>query len=162
MNIISLGEENLKLLGEKVSFVFEGKEYTNTWMNENGKRLAAGLRSIGIRRGNHVVVSMPNCPEVFLAFHAIWRVGAVVIPLMFLLGEEESRYILDDSDAKVVITGQDLLGKIDKARRGIEHIEFQKSYFMTVIESTTKVRRLFPTRPLFPTSRGLGERQFPP
>jgi len=122
MNIITLADENMQRLGEKKSFIFEGKEYTNTWVIEKGKRLAAGLKSMGISRGDHVVVSMPNCPEVFVVFHAIWRIGAVIIPIMFLLGEEETRYILKDSDAKVVITGQDLLEKIEKARKGIEHI----------------------------------------
>jgi acyl-coenzyme A synthetase/AMP-(fatty) acid ligase len=122
MNIINPAVESMQRLGEKKAFIFEGKEYTNTWVWERSKRLAAGLKSMGIGRGDHVVVSMPNCPEVFVVFHAVWRIGAVMIPIMFLLGEEETRYILEDSDGKVVITGRDLLGKIDKAREGIEHI----------------------------------------
>ncbi len=122
MNIINQAEERMQLLGEKKAFIFEGKEYTDTWVHEKSKRLAAGLKSMGISRGDHVVVSMPNCPEVFVVFYAIWRIGAVILPIMFLLGEEETRYILEDSDAKVVITARDLLGKIDKAREGIQHI----------------------------------------
>jgi long-chain acyl-CoA synthetase len=42
---------------------------------------------------------------------------------MFLLGEEETRYILDHSDAKAVITSVDLLEKIENARKGIDHIK---------------------------------------
>ena len=122
MNIINPAEESMQRLGEKKAFIFEGKEYTNKWVIEKGKRMAAGLKSMGIGRGDHVVVSMPNCPEVFVVFHAVWRIGAVMIPIMFLLGEEETRYILEDSDGKVVITSRDLLEKIDKAREGIKHI----------------------------------------
>jgi long-chain acyl-CoA synthetase len=42
---------------------------------------------------------------------------------MFLLGEDETRYILDHSDARAVITSKDLFDKIRNASRGIEHIK---------------------------------------
>lgn len=123
MNLVKLGEERIERFGETLSLVFEGEEYTNTRINEMGCRLAAGLKSLGILRGDHVVVSLPNSPEVFACFQAIWRLGAVIVPIMFLLGENETRYILDHSDAKAVITSQDLLEKIENARKGIAHIK---------------------------------------
>jgi long-chain acyl-CoA synthetase len=70
-----------------------------------------------------VVVSLSNTPEVLACFGAIWRIGAVIVPIMFLLGEDETRYILDHSDAKLIITSQDLIEKIDKAREGIGHVK---------------------------------------
>ena len=42
---------------------------------------------------------------------------------MFLLGEDETRYILEHSDAKAVITSADLVEKIENARKGIDHIK---------------------------------------
>ena len=123
MNLVKLGEERIQKFGETVSLIFEDKEYKNTQINDMGKRLAAGLKSLGIGRGDHVIVSMPNKPEVFACFGAIWRIGAVIVPIMFLLGEEETRYILDHSDAKAIITSQDLLEKIENARKGLAHVE---------------------------------------
>ncbi len=123
MNLVKLGEERIQKFGETVSLIFEDKEYKNIHINDMGKRLAAGLRSLGIGRGDHVIVSMPNKPEVFACFGAIWRIGAVIVPIMFLLGEEETRYILDHSDAKAIITSQDLLEKIENARKGLAHVK---------------------------------------
>jgi long-chain acyl-CoA synthetase len=123
MNLVKLGEERIQKFGERVSLVFEERDYTNAEINTMGKRLASGLKSLGIGRGDHVVVSLPNMPEVFACFQAIWRIGAVIVPIMFLLGENETRYILDHSDAKAVITSQDLLEKIENARKGIVHIQ---------------------------------------
>jgi long-chain acyl-CoA synthetase len=123
MNLVKLGEERIQKFGETVSIVFEEKEYTNLYINEMGKRLASGLISLGIGRGDHVIVSLPNMPEVFACFGAIWRIGAVIVPIMFLLGENETRYILDHSDARAVITSQDLLEKIENARKGIAHVK---------------------------------------
>jgi len=122
MNLVELGEKRIQKFGETVSLVFEGEEYSNTRINEMGCRLAAGLKSLGIGRGDHVVVSLPNMPEVFACFGAIWRIGAVIVPIMFLLGENETRYILDHSDAKAVITSQDLLAKVENAGKGITSI----------------------------------------
>ncbi len=122
MNLVKLSEERIAKFGETNSLVYQDETYTTTRIYEMSCRLAAGLKSLGVGRGDHVVVSMPNSPEVFACFGAIWRIGAVIVPIMFLLGEDETRYILDHSDAKMVITSQDLLEKIDKAREGIEHI----------------------------------------
>ena len=123
MNLVTLGEDRLNKMGDKLAYVFEGEEFTTYRLNEMARRLASGLKSIGIGKGDHIVVSMPNSPEVFTCFQAIWRIGAVIVPIMFLLGENETRYILDHSDAKAVITSQDLLEKMENASRGIAHIK---------------------------------------
>ena len=123
MNLVNLGDDRLSKMGDRLSYVFEGEEFTAYRQNEMGRRLASGLKALGIGRGDHVVVCMPNSPEVFNCFQAIWRIGAVIVPIMFLLGENETRYILDHSDAKAVITSKDLLGKVENAGQGIAHIK---------------------------------------
>ena len=123
MNLVKLSEERIANFGETTSLVYQGEAYSNVRIDNMSRRLAAGLKSIGVGRGDHVVVSMPNSPEVFACFGAIWRIGAVIVPIMFLLGEDETRYILDHSDAKAVITSQDLLEKMEKAREGIAHVQ---------------------------------------
>jgi long-chain acyl-CoA synthetase len=123
VNLVKLGEERIQKFGETVSLIFEDEEYKSTQINEMGKRLAAGLKSLGIGRGDHVIVSLPNKPEVFACFGAIWRIGAVIVPIMFLLGEDETRYILDHSDARAIITSQDLLEKMENARKDLDHVK---------------------------------------
>jgi long-chain acyl-CoA synthetase len=123
MNLVKIGDDRIEKFGDTRAYVFENEEFTSSRLNEMGRRLAGGLKSLGIGRGDHVVVSLSNSPEVFACFSAIWRLGAVIVPIMFLLGEEETRYILDHSDAKAVITSVDLLEKIENARKGIDHIK---------------------------------------
>ena len=123
MNLVKLGDDRMQRLGDTRTFVFEGETFTAAQINETGRKLASGLKSIGIGRGDHVVVSLSNSPEVFACFAAIWRLGAVIVPIMFLLAEDETRYILDHSDAKAVITSADLLEKIQNAAGGIDGIQ---------------------------------------
>jgi long-chain acyl-CoA synthetase len=56
MNLVKLGEERIRKFGQTVSLVFEGREYTNTHINEMGCRLAAGLKVLGIGHIEHVIV----------------------------------------------------------------------------------------------------------
>ena len=54
MNLVSLGDEQIKKMGERVSLIYQDKEYTNTETREMSLKLAGGLKSLGIGRGDHV------------------------------------------------------------------------------------------------------------
>jgi len=123
MNIATIMNQRVEEIGNKILMVFEEKEITNIQLNEQGRRLGNGLKSFGVKRGDHVAVCMPNCPEVWITFQAIWQAGAAIAPIMFLLSNEEIHYILKDSDTKIIITHIELIDKIEEARKGIENIE---------------------------------------
>src|SRR5262249_2819819 len=75
--------------GEYETLLFEGRWLRSGEMLERAARLAGGLTDLGVAPGERVVVSMANCPEVSLAYQAVWRAGAVVTPAMFLLSVED-------------------------------------------------------------------------
>jgi len=58
------------------------------------------------------VVVLANCPEVMQSYGAILQCGAVIVPVIFLLGDEEVAHILADSEAKVVVTSTDMLWQV--------------------------------------------------
>ncbi len=74
--------------------------------------LAASLHARGVRRGDRVAVLLPQCPEVMIAHFAAYKLGAIVLPLFTLFGEDALRYRLEDSGAKVLITDE---ANLDKA-----------------------------------------------
>ena len=123
MNMATAMNRTVEEIGEKLLMIFEGREITNTQLNEEARRLGSGLKSLGINRGDHVAVCMPNCPEVWAVFQGIWQAGAVIAPIMFRLSAEEIHYILQDSDARFIITSAELLNKIEEARKGIDQIK---------------------------------------
>lgn len=71
-------------------------------------QLADSLRKLGIKKGDKVVVHMPNTKEFLYAYFAVQRLGALIIPINAKLVQQEVAYILKHSDAKVLIT-DDLL-----------------------------------------------------
>jgi long-chain acyl-CoA synthetase len=123
MNISKLAQNEIDKFGEHVSVIFEGKKFTNVQMRRRAKQFANGLKKLGVQRGDRVVIQMPNCPEVLQSFGAIWAIGAVAVPINFLIGEEETAYIYKDSGARTVISSQVFLPLIASCRQKIPSVE---------------------------------------
>lgn len=66
-------------------------------------RFAGGLSAIGIDRGDRVILHLPNCLEWVIAYHALARLGAIVIPANILLSPDEISYIAKDTNALAAI-----------------------------------------------------------
>jgi long-chain acyl-CoA synthetase len=113
MNLAMLGEENVRRFGEYVAVHFEGRDITNVEQQRAAGRVANALRRLGVGVGDRIVVLLPNCPEVTQAYGGILRVGAVIVPVVFLLSADEVQHILVDSEAKVVITSSELASKVE-------------------------------------------------
>jgi fatty-acyl-CoA synthase len=77
----------------------------------------------GVRRGDRVLLFMQNSPQFMIAFYAILRADAMVVPVNPMNLTEELRHYVADSDANVVITGQELLGQIRPLiGSGLQHV----------------------------------------
>ncbi len=79
---------------------------TITWrdFDERVDRLARGLRSLGVGRGDRVACLMHNRPEFLELFWATVRLGALFAPINVRLALPELRYILGDLDPTVITT----------------------------------------------------------
>lgn len=65
---------------------------------------AAGLRLLGVQRGDPVAIYLPMIPETVTALLAVGRVGAVAVPVFSGYGEQAIAARLADVEAKVLIT----------------------------------------------------------
>ncbi len=117
MNIAELAVRGLST-GEHVSIIFEGSEYTNVQMDKAACRLGNALKQLGVGPQDRVILQMPNAPEVLQSFQAVWKIGAVCVPVNFQVGAEEIAYIYQDSGAATVITAPEFLDKVRIARAG--------------------------------------------
>lgn len=67
-------------------------------------KLAAGLKKLGVEKGDVVGIFMPNIAETFVAFFAIAKVGAIIMPLFSGFGPSPLITRTQDGGAKVIIT----------------------------------------------------------
>jgi len=122
MNLAEFAGRKIEEFGEYVTLIFDDKEYTNVQMHEKSKRLTGALKNLGINPGDRVMVLMPNCPEVLMSYPAIWRVGGVIVPILFLLETHEITYIAEDCQASAIITSPEFLYKIQEARDNVSSL----------------------------------------
>ncbi len=93
----------------------ETRTYTNLEVAREATQLAAGLQTLGIEKGDRVIVMMLNCPEVIISYQAIARAGGIIIPVMPLLKAPEVRYIAQNSAARAIITSPILMPLLQAA-----------------------------------------------
>ena len=117
-NLAVLAEAAFGRLGDFEGLIFEGRTYRSGELFDRACRASAGLVKLGISPGERVVVLMANCPEVGIAYSAIWRAGAVVTPVVFLVSPPELHHILTDSGAVAVVTTPELLATVTAAAAG--------------------------------------------
>jgi long-chain acyl-CoA synthetase len=70
-------------------------------------RFAGGLAAQGVRAGDRVILHLPNSCEWIIVYHAIARLGAVVVPANILLSAEEIGFIANDAGARLAVIGAD-------------------------------------------------------
>ncbi|HVL89244.1 MAG TPA: long-chain fatty acid--CoA ligase [Actinomycetota bacterium] len=119
MNVASLAERNVEKFGTYTQLWFEGREFTNVEMLEKAARFATALKDAGVKEGDRVGVMLPNLPEVGIAYGALLRMGAIVMPMVFLLAVPEIRHIIEDSEATIIITSPEFRPNVAAACEGI-------------------------------------------
>lgn len=65
------------------------------------------LKGKGIEKGDRVLIYLNNSPEYLFSLFAIWRIGAIAIPTNRILTASELDYMIQDSDAKLIIRDED-------------------------------------------------------
>jgi fatty-acyl-CoA synthase len=94
--------------GDQPLVMTDDRTYSYRDIQEWSRQLAAGLIASGVRAGDHVALIMANYPEFTALKYAIARAGATTIPINFLFRRAELAYVLEQSDARVLITMNEL------------------------------------------------------
>lgn len=96
----------------KPAAIFEGRSLSYGELRTRIDNLAGHLQSAcGVKRGDRVLLDMQNGHGFVIACFAILRADAVVVPVSPMNLAEELRHYLEDSDARVAITEQDLAAR---------------------------------------------------
>ncbi len=86
------------------------------WLRETSNRLANVLHANGVMRGDRVAIFLPQAPEVAAAHFAIYKLGAVALPIAILFGPDALSYRLQNSGAKALLTNAQGLAKLSEVR----------------------------------------------
>ena len=127
---------------DRVAFIYMGKKITYREYEGLVNRFARALIDLGVKEGDKVAMLLPNIPQIVIANHAVYRVGAVTAMNNPLYTERELAHQLDDSDATVLVTLDLLLPRALKIK--------SETKIRTIITCHISDYLPFPKKQLFP------------
>lgn len=98
--------------GNSPYFWFEDRQITYGEVYEKALRVAKGLSKMGVQKGSHVAILMENCPEFIYAWFGLALLGAVEAPLNPFHKGSILEYLINYSDAQVLIISSGFVDEI--------------------------------------------------
>ncbi|AFC31030.1 SrfAC [Paenibacillus mucilaginosus 3016] len=105
-----LFDEQVRRTPDLPALLFEGTGVTYRELQERADRLARRLRSAGVRSEEIVGLRAGRSPDLVAGMLAVWKAGGAFVPVDPDYPEERQRYMLEDSGAKLLLTGSELAG----------------------------------------------------
>jgi acyl-CoA synthetase (AMP-forming)/AMP-acid ligase II len=104
MNIKELVIKQASLYPHKPAILFEDKQISFSQLKEVSFRVANHLIESGVEKSDKVALFLSNIPEAIYSYIGVFSIGAVLIPLDFMLTENEIINFINHSEAKILIT----------------------------------------------------------
>ena len=90
--------------GERTFMRYEDLSLSYREINEIANRMGNGFQEIGVTKGDKVSIFLPNCPEFIFTWFGLAKIGALECPVNTALFGELLKYIVNHSDAEVMVT----------------------------------------------------------
>jgi fatty-acyl-CoA synthase len=108
---------------DKPALVFFDQVLTYKELLRQAEAVAASLHQLGVAKGDRVILYMQNCPQWVVSQFAIFRLGAVAVPVNPMNRAEELKHYILDPDARVAICAADLAPELAKANAQLDTTE---------------------------------------
>ena len=105
-------EDRARTIAEKIYLLHNDQRITYREMNENVNRVANSLIAMGVKKGDKVCVIMTNSVEFLYAWFALSKIGAIEVPINHALKGNLLRYIIENSEASIVVVDAELADRV--------------------------------------------------
>jgi fatty-acyl-CoA synthase len=99
------------------ALVFPESRFTWAELADRAVDSARSLAALGVGRGDHVGLLMPNCPDFVFSFFGAELLGAVVVPINSRFRTRELAYVIDNADLAVLLTSDIVDEHVDFVER---------------------------------------------
>jgi acyl-CoA synthetase (AMP-forming)/AMP-acid ligase II len=108
---------------ERTAILFQNKRFTYQEFNGRVNQFAHVLLQLGLRKGEKVAVLLFNSNQFVEIYFATAKVGGVFTPINFRFAPEEVRYIVDHSDARFFVFGEEFSDLVHAIRSNLTQIK---------------------------------------
>lgn len=108
---------------DEVAIKQDDRPVTYRELRDKAYRLANAFQSIGLNKGDKVAFLMVNCPEYIFTEYALAKIGAARVPLAVALGSADHIYMMNHSEAKVLIYHARLAARVKEMIPQLETVK---------------------------------------
>jgi len=112
-----------KTIPDKPAILYGDKEFTYKEFDERSNALANALLDLGVKRENRIIVGSYNCNQVIETQYAAMKIAAVATNLSHRYVEKECQYVINNSDAVIVIIHEDMVERIEAIRPNLNKVK---------------------------------------
>ncbi|MDH5507822.1 MAG: alpha/beta fold hydrolase [Anaerolineae bacterium] len=120
--------------------IFEGYRLTYRRLNQEANRFANTLRSLGVDKGDRVMLLMPNIPQMVIAFFGTLKAGGAAVFTLPINEPEELVRQIADSGAKVLVTINQFG---EAAQRALAETQLEQVIFTNVADYLPMHKRVW-------------------
>src|SRR5690606_4714521 len=106
---------------DRIALEFMGMQIPYFLVAHDAKQVAAGLVALGIKPGDSIGCMLPNLPQFVAVHYGTLMAGCVFVPMNVMLLGPEVKYLIQDSDLKVIVTYEMFAEQVSKAIEGMEN-----------------------------------------
>ncbi|MBN1288308.1 MAG: long-chain-fatty-acid--CoA ligase [Actinobacteria bacterium] len=123
MSIADVPRFTASRLPDKTAIVYRDTRITFKELNENCNRFANAFSSLGVGKGDCVAFMTHNCLQYIYAWYGLMKIGAVVVPLNFMLKGPEIEYIVNHSEPKLFFAEDVLAPAVAEVAGNLKTVE---------------------------------------
>src|SRR6478609_11932282 len=112
--------DKARRIGDRIWLIYGEEKYSYAQAHDISNRYANGFADLGIRKGDHVAVMLPNCPEFIWTIWGLGKIGAVTVPLNTAARGELLRYFITQSDSTYAVVAAEWADRVAEAL-GTDH-----------------------------------------
>src|SRR6266480_7027916 len=101
----------------------DGRQFTYAEFAAAVNRAAALLAAHAVSKGDVVSLLMPNSAEYIIAYFACWKLGALAGPVNSLLKEHEIEFVMNNSEAKVILVHSEFQPRVENILAQLPHLK---------------------------------------
>ena len=103
-----------------IAVIHGERRYDYAELCRRSRKLASALRGRGVERGDTVSIIAPNTPSILEAHYGVPMAGAILNPINTRLDPDTVAFILEHSEAKILLTDRELSPTVEKALASVE------------------------------------------
>lgn len=123
MDVRQVLEKSSQKYAQKPAFIFKEQKISFTDLQQNVFKLANALKGQGVAKGDKVAIYLPNGPEYAYSYLACFCLGAVAVPLDFMLKTDELVSCMSHSEVKVLIARLKPDVSADELKRSVSSLK---------------------------------------